>query len=59
MPQETAYRPTPTNPTEHADPQAAATTAVQDTDEMLDDIDACLEENALEVVRTYVARGGQ
>jgi ubiquitin-like protein Pup len=32
---------------------------VEHTDELLDDIDALLEENALEVLRTYIQRGGQ
>lgn len=59
MPQKTAsYRPTPTSPTAPAD-QPSASTTVEDIDELLDDIDAVLEENALEVVRTYTQRGGQ
>lgn len=58
MPQKTAYRPTPTNPATDA-AQPAASTTIADLDELLDDIDAVLEENALEVLRTYVQRGGQ
>jgi ubiquitin-like protein Pup len=59
MPQKsTAYRPTPNSPTSPAD-QPAATTTVDDIDALLDDIDECLEENALEVIRAYTQRGGQ
>lgn len=32
---------------------------VEHSDEILDEIDACLEENVLEVLRTFVNRGGQ
>ncbi len=61
MPQKAAYRPTPTNPNTPAEPQPAASMSkiAEHTDELLDDIDACLEENALEVVRAYVQRSGQ
>jgi len=59
MAQRIAYRPTPTNPTTHAEPQPDEVAASDGTDELLDDIDACLEENALEVVRKFVNRGGQ
>lgn len=60
MPQKTAYRPTPTNPTTPAAaPARTEGTTVEDIDELLDDIDAVLEENALEVVRSYRQRGGQ
>jgi ubiquitin-like protein Pup len=58
MPQKTAYRPTPTNPNTPAD-QPAASTTVADIDDLLDQIDECLEENVLEVLRTFVNRGGQ
>ena len=59
MPQQrTAYRPTPTNPNTVA-PQPSSSTTVEDIDDLLDDIDAVLEENALEVVRAYHQRGGQ
>jgi ubiquitin-like protein Pup len=54
----TAYRPTPTNPPPAA-PQPSGSTTVQDSDDLLDEIDACLEENALEVVRAFHQRGGQ
>lgn len=59
MPQQTTtiYRPTPTNPT--AAVPAADTTLVDETADLLDEIDAVLEANALETVRTYVQRGGQ
>lgn len=58
MPQKTAYRPTPTNPTTTTDKPTSSAT-VEDIDELLDDIDAVLEENALEVVRAYVQRSGE
>jgi ubiquitin-like protein Pup len=60
MPQETAYRPTPTNPTTTTSaPQPPVRAASAHTDELLDDIDSVLETNALEVVRAYVQRPGQ
>lgn len=59
MAQKTAYRPTPTNPTTTAADQPAGSATVEGIDEILDDIDAVLEENALEVVRAYHQRGGQ
>lgn len=55
---QTAYRPIPTNPNTPAVP-AVRDTAIEDLDDFLDDIDACLEENELEVVRAFVQRGGQ
>lgn len=58
MPQTKTYRPTPTNPTETA-PTKTEGTSVEDIDELLDDIDSVLEENALEVVHAYRQRGGQ
>ena len=58
MAQKTAYRPTPTSPTTAA-PPATSSAAVEHTDELLDEIDSVLEINALEVVRTYVQRGGE
>ena len=57
--QRTAYRPTPTSPATAATPESKTTTTVEDIDDLLDDIDACLETNALEVVRAYQQRGGQ
>jgi ubiquitin-like protein Pup len=58
MPQQTkAYRPTPASPTTTAEPQPSV--PATETDELLDDIDACLEANALETVRVFVQRGGQ
>ena len=59
MPQKAAYRPTPTNPTTHAEPQPTDSTAAQDADAFLDEVDSVLEDNALEVVRTFVQRSGQ
>jgi ubiquitin-like protein Pup len=60
MPQTTAYRSTPTNPTTTtaSSAQSGAVT-IEHTDEFLDEVDAVLEENALEVVRSYVQRPGQ
>lgn len=61
MPQETkVYRPTPTNPTKtEPQPQPSATDLVEEIDDFLDEVDTCLEENALETLRTFVQRGGQ
>lgn len=59
MPQKTAYRPTPTNPNAPAAPTATPSEVVEHTDELLDDIDACLETNELEVLRAFVQKGGQ
>ena len=39
--------------------RAATEALVDETDDFLDEVDALLEENALEVLRTYVQRGGQ
>ena len=59
MPQQkTAYRPTPTNPNTPAEPQVREQHDV-DLDDFMDEIDAMLEENALEVVRAYHQRGGE
>jgi ubiquitin-like protein Pup len=58
MPQKSAYRPTPKSPTRPAD-QPAATTTVADVDDLLNEIDSVLEENALEVVRAYVQKNGE
>jgi ubiquitin-like protein Pup len=58
MAQTSAYRPTPTNPTT-TDTHPTGREASDDTDAVLDDIDSVLEENALEVTRAYVQRGGQ
>jgi ubiquitin-like protein Pup len=59
MPQQTTgYRPTPTNPTTPAEP-VAQSAAIEDLDDFLDEVDDLLEENALEVLRAYVQRGGQ
>ncbi|EFV13734.1 ubiquitin-like protein Pup [Segniliparus rugosus] len=33
--------------------------AIEDTDDLLDDIDGVLEENAEDFVRAYVQKGGQ
>jgi hypothetical protein len=53
----TAYRPTPTNPTTHADPQPTSS-AIEDLDDFLDEVDAILtEEEAFAV--NYRQRGGQ
>jgi prokaryotic ubiquitin-like protein Pup len=59
MPQQrTAYRPTPTSPTTPAAPPVESA-AIEDLDDFLDEVDDLLEENALEVLRAYVQRGGQ
>lgn len=55
---QTAYRPIPTNPNMPAVP-AVRETAIEDLDDFLDEIDDLLEENALEVLQTFVQRGGQ
>ena len=47
--------PTVSTPT----PTAHDTELVDDMDEFLDEVDAVLEENALEVTRAYRQRGGQ
>jgi ubiquitin-like protein Pup len=39
--------------------RAVAEALVDETGDFLDEVDACLEENALEVVTRYVQRGGQ
>lgn len=59
MPQKAVYRPTPTNPTMPAAPSQAEGTSVEDIDVLLDDIDAVLEENTLEVLTAYRQKGGQ
>jgi ubiquitin-like protein Pup len=60
MPQETtSYRPTPTNPNTPTAPQVRESAAIEDLDDFLDEVDDLLEENALEVTRAYVQRGGQ
>lgn len=61
MPQKqtTVYRPTPTNPNMPADQPATTTTAIEDLDDFLDEVDDLLETNALEVVRAYHQRGGE
>jgi len=58
MPQTTVYRPTPTNPTT-TDTHPTGRATVEESDDLLDEIDSVLEENALEVTRTYVQRGGE
>ena len=39
--------------------RAATEALVDETDDFLDEVDALLEENALEVLQAYVQRGGQ
>lgn len=58
MPQQrTAYKPTPANPNTAA-PATADTKIVDETDEMLDEIDAVLAEEE-EFAIHYVQKGGQ
>ena len=60
MPQQTtSYRPTPTNPTAAPDAATATSSATEDLDDFLDEVDDLLEENALEVLRAYVQRSGE
>jgi ubiquitin-like protein Pup len=59
MPQKTAYRPTPTNPTTTDEQAASPSKVIEHTDELLDEIDACIEENVLEVLHTYIQKGGE
>lgn len=54
----TAYRPTPTNPNVAVTPRPASS-AIEDLDDFMDEIDGLLEENVLEVLRSYQQRGGQ
>jgi len=42
-----------------ADAKKAETTTAEETDELLDEIDAVLEVNAEEFVRSYVQKGGE
>jgi ubiquitin-like protein Pup len=53
---QTTRRPPTTTP---AGPTVHDTHLVDEMDQLLDDIDAALEENALEITRTYIQRGGQ
>ncbi|CAM01760.1 ubiquitin-like protein Pup [Saccharopolyspora erythraea NRRL 2338] len=39
--------------------RARDTTVGDDTDELLDEIDGVLEENAVEFVRSYIQKGGE
>lgn len=58
MAQKTAYRPTPTNPNVPADQPAATSSAIEDLDDFLDEVDAILiEEEAFAV--NFRQRGGQ
>lgn len=43
----------------HADPSAAEQSDKTDLDDLLDEIDAVLEENAQEFVANYIQKGGQ
>ena len=54
-PTRTRRPPTVSAPT----PAAHDTTLVDEMGELLDEIDSVLEENALEVTRTYRQRGGE
>jgi ubiquitin-like protein Pup len=59
MAQKTGYRPTPANPTTTETHAPSERPASDDSDVFLDEIDAVLEENELEVLRAFVQRGGQ
>lgn len=39
--------------------ESASTTAPPEVDDLLDEIDSVLEENAAEFVKSYVQKGGQ
>lgn len=43
----------------HADPAAAEQANTEFTDELLDEIDGLLEENAQEFVANYIQKGGE
>ena len=45
--------------TKQADAKKAESTTAEETDELLDEIDAVLEVNAEEFVRSYVQKGGE
>ncbi len=45
--------------TESAEVDPAAREAVEFTDDLLDEIDSVLEENAEEMVKNYVQKGGE
>jgi ubiquitin-like protein Pup len=45
--------------TEEEPPQPTERVAVEDIDEILASVDAVLEENELEVTRTYIQKGGE
>jgi hypothetical protein len=57
MPQQTAYRSTPTNPITPAAPQVRDG-AIEDLDDFLDEVDAILDQEEAFAVN-YRARGGQ
>lgn len=65
MPQTRARKKPPVKevkrPEAEAETQAPVATAVDvaGIDELLDEIDAVLEENVIEVLRSYVQKGGQ
>lgn len=58
MPQKTAYRPTPTNPNVAADQPAATSSAIEDLDDFLDEVDDILQQEEAFAI-TYRQRGGQ
>ena len=45
--------------TKQSDAKKAESTTAEETDELLDEIDAVLEVNAEEFVRSYVQKGGE
>ena len=44
---------------EAAQPSASSETSMEDIDDLLDEIDSVLEENAEEFVKSYVQKGGE
>jgi ubiquitin-like protein Pup len=58
---EQTRKPRPERDTQEAQPEEEAATEArtQDVDDLLDEIDEVLEDNAEEFVRSYVQKGGQ
>lgn len=52
-------RPQPSAPVVHEQPQISRSEATNGFDDLLDSIDAALETNAEEYVRSFVQKGGQ
>lgn len=53
------HRPARTDETGEEAPEATTDVDVEKVDDLLDDIDAVLEENAEEFVKNYVQKGGE